>query len=93
MEKKIVIKQADTEKRIYAAQYYYMELSTAKMLNDLNVHYEIADVAIEKRLRAIEKNAELELDDMQRQAVTAFIFSPLQSFPHRVWAAFALRRR
>ena len=73
MEKKIVIKQTDTEKRIYPAQYYYMELSTAKMLHDLNVHHEIADAAIEKRLCAIEKNAELELDDMQRQAVIAAV--------------------
>ena len=73
MEKKIVIKQTDTEKRIYPAQYYYMELSTAKMLHDLNVHYEIADVAIEKRLSTIERNAELELDDMQRQAVIASV--------------------
>ena len=73
MEKKIVIKQTDTEKRIYPAQYYYMELSTAKMLHDLNVHHEIADATIEKRLCAIEKNAELELDDMQRQAVIAAV--------------------
>ena len=73
MEKKIVIKQTDTEKRIYPAQYYYMELSTAKMLHDLNVHYEIADAAIEKRLSTIERNAELELDDMQRQAVIASV--------------------
>ena len=71
MEKKIVIKETEAEKRIYPAQYYYMELNTAKMLHDLNVHYEIADVALEKRLYEIEKNAELELDDMQRHAVVA----------------------
>ena len=73
MEKKIVMKETETEKRIYPAQYYYMELNTAKMLHDLNTHYEIADVAIEKRLFEIEKNAELELDDMQRQAVIAAV--------------------
>lgn len=73
MEKKIVIKQTDAEKRIYPAQYYYMELSTAQMLHDLNVQYEIADAAIEHRLCAIEKNAELELDDRQRQAVIASV--------------------
>lgn len=73
MEKKIVIKQTDTEKRIYPAQYYYMELSTAKMLHDLNVHYEIADTAIEKRLYEIERNVDLQLDDMQRQAVIAAV--------------------
>lgn len=69
IEKKIIVKESETEKRVYAAQYYYMELSVAKMLHDLNVQYEIADVAIEKRLLEIEKNTELQLDDMQRQAV------------------------
>ena len=73
IEKKIIVKESDTEKRVYAAQYYYMELSVAKMLHDLNVRYDIADVAIEKRLLEIEKNAELQLDDMQRQAVIAAV--------------------
>lgn len=69
MEKKIIVKETETEKRIYPAQYYYMELNTAKMLQDLNVQYDVADVAIEKRLLDIERNAELQLDDMQRKAV------------------------
>lgn len=73
IEKKIIVKESDTEKRVYAAQYYYMELSVAKMLHELNVQYDIADVAIEKRLLEIEKNAELQLDDMQRQAVIAAV--------------------
>lgn len=71
IERKIVVKDVDEEKRIYPAQYYYMELNTAKMLHDLNVTYEIADVVIENRLRKIETYAKLELDDMQRQAVIA----------------------
>ena len=70
MEKKIVMREEDEgEKRIYPAQYYYMELNTAKMLHDLDVKYDVAEVAIEKRLLQIEKNADLQLDDMQRQAV------------------------
>ena len=70
IEKKIVMRETDEgEKRIYPAQYYYMELNTAKMLHDLDVKYDVAEVAIEKRLLQIEKNAELQLDDMQRQAV------------------------
>lgn len=67
------VRETSFETRVYPAQYYYMELNTAKMLHDLNVKYEIADVAIEKRLMEIEKNAELELDDMQRMAVKASI--------------------
>ncbi len=69
MDKKVVVKEIEEEKMIYPAQYYYMELNTAKMLSDLQVQYDIADVAIQKRLFEIEENAHLELDDMQRQAV------------------------
>ena len=44
---------------MYPAHYYYLELNTAKMLHDLNVSYDIAEDAIEKRLRQIEEDAEL----------------------------------
>ena len=82
IEKKIIIKQRiymdsfgeeKVETRVYPAQYYYMELNTARMLLDLNQSYEVADVTIEHRLHQIEKNAELELDDMQRMAVKASV--------------------
>lgn len=73
IERKIVIKETEDEKRVYPAQYYYMELNVAKMLLDLNVNYDIADAAIEKRLKQIENSAKLELDDRQRQAVIAAV--------------------
>lgn len=81
MEKKIIVKQHVTENeygeqrevRVYPAQYYYMELNTARMLHDLNIKYDVADVTVDHRLCQIEKNAELELDDMQRMAVKAAI--------------------
>ncbi len=70
IEKKIVMRETDEgEKRIYPSQYYYMEMNTAKMLHDLDVKYDVAEVAIEQRLLQIEKKTELQLDDMQRQAV------------------------
>lgn len=73
IERKIVVKESDEGKRVYPAQYYYMELTTAKMLHDLDVKYDIADVAIEHRLHQIETYAKLELDDMQRRAVVAAV--------------------
>lgn len=73
IEKKVVMKEIEGQVRVYPAQYYYMELNTARMLMDLNVQYEVADIVMEKRLRKIEKNVELELDDMQRSAVKAAI--------------------
>ena len=70
MEKKVVVKEMDDEEsRVYSAQYYYMELRVAKMLLDLNVSCEMADVVLETRLHKIEREAEIELDDMQRLAV------------------------
>ena len=73
IERKIVVKESDEGKRVYPAQSYYMELTTAKMLHDLDVKYDIADVAIEHRLHQIETYAKLELDDMQRRAVVAAV--------------------
>lgn len=89
MEKKIIIKRVSREEvyeeqyetiretvyetRVYPAQFYYMELNTARMLHDLNVKYEVADVAIEKRLLEMSKYTELELDERQQMAVKAAI--------------------
>ena len=73
MEKKIIIKETEKCTRVYPAQFYYMELNTARMLQDLNVTYEVADVTMEHRLTQIEKNAELQLEEMQREAVKAAI--------------------
>ena len=69
IEKKVILKESEGEKRVYAAQYYYMELNTAKMLQDLNVTYDVSEVEVEKRIFEIEKQSDIELDDMQRQAV------------------------
>ena len=69
MEKKIVMKEAEDGMRIYASHYYYMELNTARMLHDLNVRYEMADVVLKHRIHAIEENTGLVLDEMQQTAV------------------------
>ena len=69
LEKKVVIKEKEDGIRVYPAHYYYLELNTAKMLHDLNVSYEIPEDAIEKRIRQIEEDAELSLDELQRTAV------------------------
>ena len=51
MERKIVLKRVENgedsygnpieQVRVYGANYYYMELNTAKMLHDLNVNADI----------------------------------------------------
>lgn len=69
MEKKVILKEKEDGIWVYPAHYYYLELNTAKMLHDLNVSYDIAEDAIEKRLRQIEEDAELSLDELQWTAV------------------------
>ena len=69
MAKKIIVKEKNEEKRVYASQYYYTELNTASMLKDLNIDYEVSITAIEQRIFEIEKQSGMQLDDKQRQAV------------------------
>ena len=69
IEKKIVLKQTEQGIRVYPSNYYYMELNTAKMLHDLNIHADIDIGYVSNRLQLIEQDAELSLDEMQRQAV------------------------
>lgn len=70
IEKRVVLKRMSEDVlRVYPSHYYYLELNTAKMLHDLNVESDVADVVVENRLAKIEKNAGLELDEKQRQAV------------------------
>lgn len=69
MEKKIVIRTVDGEKQIYSASLFYLELNTAKMLCDLNIKYDITHTQIEQRLATVERQFQIELDDMQRTAV------------------------
>ena len=44
MEKKIVLKESEEGLRVYVSHFYYLELNTAKMLHDLNLEYEEANV-------------------------------------------------
>lgn len=75
IEKKVVCKRAEHPRtgevytRVYASHYYYMELNTAKMLHDLNIREEMADVVLSHRIHEIEENTGLKLDEMQRTAV------------------------
>ena len=69
MEKKVVLKESDEGLRVYSAHYYYMELTVAKMLHDLNVDFDVTPSVLEHRIHMIEEQAELALDDRQREAV------------------------
>ena len=84
MEKKIVVKvneenvpdpetaaqETDPPSRhVYASQYYYTELNTAKMLHDLNITGDQPEESIRKSLKTIQEQEHIELDELQVQAV------------------------
>ena len=69
MDKKVVIKAQEDRRFIYTTAYYYMELNSARLLHDLNIEADIAEQEIEKKLSVIEKDSEIELDELQRRAV------------------------
>lgn len=88
MDKKIVIKipspEREEDRKIYAAAYYYEELNCAKMLHDLNISVFVeggmlsAEAEhIEKRIKIIEREQGIELDELQRKAVLESIKSGL----------------
>jgi len=74
MDKKIVIKKAGEEERVYAASYYYEEAKCAAKLLELKTSYEdwqpIEPVKeIERKIDRIQQSMDMELEDLQRQAV------------------------
>ena len=81
MEKKLIIKTEEDRVYIYATSYYYAELNCAKMLLDLDAAVDYFPTEeekaqeeefrgqIEKKIRKLEHNLDLELDELQRLAV------------------------
>ncbi len=74
IERKVILKElpdasGQTRQIVYSSQYYYLELNVARMLHDLNISCEEDDVRIDRRIRKLEKNEDISLDDLQREAV------------------------
>lgn len=69
IERKLMMKETNGETAIYAATFYFMEANVAAMLAGLDISYEVADVEIEQRVRRLEKQNGMELDEKQMDAV------------------------
>lgn len=59
----------EVRRGVYAAQYYYTELNTARMLHDLNITGSEPEEQIRKSLARIQEQEKIELDELQIQAV------------------------
>lgn len=69
VSRRIVIKEYGAMIQIYAASFYNMEHNVAVMLQQLNVQQESAQTDLETKIAAIEKHANVVLDELQREAV------------------------
>ncbi len=70
MERKVIQKTGeDGICRIYAQQYYHIELDTARLLMELNLEEMEGETTMERTLSAIEKETGICLDELQKQAV------------------------
>ena len=77
MEKRLVVKNTPDGQIVYASQYYYLELNTARMLHDLNIRGDIPEAEIKSRLLKVEKQESIQLDELQEQAVMEAVNSGL----------------
>ena len=90
MEKKIVVKvneekllkpeeddSTPASRHVYASQYYYTELNTARMLHDLNLRGADPETEIRKKLEKICGEERIEPDELQIRAVVEAVNSGL----------------
>lgn len=70
IDKKIVIVEED-ETRIYGAAQYHMEVNTARMLCDLNLHYDVSVSEIETMIAGIEQAEQITFAEKQKEAIEA----------------------
>lgn len=75
LTRKVIYRDDGENICIYAANYYYMELNTARMLVDLNVSYELPQAALRAKLDRLQSELELELEEHQAQAVLTAVRS------------------
>ena len=69
MERKIIQKEENGQVFVYPAQYYYLELNTARMLRELDIDCPEDEERVERRINQIQKETGTVLDEMQKKAV------------------------
>ncbi len=69
MERKLILKEENGQMKIFTASYYMMEANTAAMLKELDIRYEVPKREMEDRIRRIEDQSGMELDELQKTAV------------------------
>ena len=69
IERKLILKEKDGQMQVYSASYYYMESNSAVLLKNLDIGYDVPDIEMTDRIRKIEKQTGVELEEKQAMAV------------------------
>lgn len=84
IDRKIIVKEKDGERIVFHPVYYYAELSCARMLHDLNISLQenggllpAEETALLKKIDEIARNAGMELEELQKEAVLQSICNGL----------------
>lgn len=77
MERKLILKEEKGGVRIFSSTYYLMETNTAAMLRELDIRYDVPKREMEDRIRRIEDQSGMELDELQKQAVEEAVLNGL----------------
>lgn len=77
IEKRVIIREEETGRAVYANRFYFTELSIARSLMDLNVNGKIEEDKVIEQLNVIEDKEGIILDKMQEKAVIEAVRSGL----------------
>lgn len=69
IDRKIIMREADGVTQIYANAFFYMEANSATLLKQLDAGFDVPDIEIEERIRQIEKQTKMSLEEHQVEAV------------------------
>lgn len=69
VDRKIMMRETEGITQIYSATYFFMEANTASILKQLDLGYDVPEIEIRQRIRDIEKQTKMELDEHQAEAV------------------------
>lgn len=69
LDRKIIMRQKEEQTQVYASTFFHMENNTAHMLKQLDISYDVSDKEIESRIKRIEKETQMKLDEQQVLAV------------------------
>lgn len=75
LESKIVEKVIEDQVVVYSAINYYVELNSARKLLDLRLNYTVDEEELGAEIDKLQRDNNIELDNIQRQAVVAAIKS------------------